>query len=172
MPVSDGYHNYMHPGTPLHIDVKCTLLLAHRLSPPPPPPTHTRSVLCTIIIVRFYHPQILTLTLQIAHKGSLYHGKVSDMTFNYNSCYNMYSWYVQFGMGLSVLHTFSSSAWDLLMIDVYGFEAFCEDFLDNHPRHFISPLRISGSAIETEKGAVLAIYTLYNDYTLYNVCYF
>ena len=40
-------------------------------------------------------------------------------------------------------------AWDLLRIDVYGFKAFCEDFLKKHPGYFISPLRISGSAVES-----------------------
>ena len=42
-----------------------------------------------------------------------------------------------------------TTAWDLLRIDVYGFKIFTEDFLSWHPKHFISPLRISGSAIET-----------------------
>jgi hypothetical protein len=32
---------------------------------------------------------------------------------------------------------------------VYGFRAFCEDFLQQHPKHFVSPLRVSGSAVET-----------------------
>ena len=40
-------------------------------------------------------------------------------------------------------------AWDLLKIDMYGFKSFTEDFLSRHPKHFISPLRVSGSAIET-----------------------
>ena len=41
------------------------------------------------------------------------------------------------------------SAWDLLKIDVYGFCGFCEDFFKHHPQHFVSPLRVSGSAVET-----------------------
>ena len=41
------------------------------------------------------------------------------------------------------------TAWDLLRIDVFGFQALCEDFLTHHPNHFISPLRVSGSAVET-----------------------
>ena len=32
---------------------------------------------------------------------------------------------------------------------VYGFNAFCTDFLSHHPNHFVSPLRVSGSAVET-----------------------
>jgi len=40
-------------------------------------------------------------------------------------------------------------AWDLLKIDVYGFQTLCEDFFRHHPNHFISPIRISGSAVET-----------------------
>lgn len=39
--------------------------------------------------------------------------------------------------------------WDLLRIDVYGFKAFREDFLKKYPGYFISPLRISGSAVES-----------------------
>lgn len=42
-----------------------------------------------------------------------------------------------------------SIAWDLLCIDVYGFKAFCKWFLDTYPGYFISPLRISGSAVES-----------------------
>ena len=40
-------------------------------------------------------------------------------------------------------------AWDLLKIDFYGFQAPCEDFFRHHSNHFVSPLRISGSAVET-----------------------
>ena len=40
-------------------------------------------------------------------------------------------------------------AWDNLRIDVYGFTALAEHFLENHPGYFLSPLRISGSAVET-----------------------
>lgn len=32
---------------------------------------------------------------------------------------------------------------------MYGFCGFCEDFLQHHPQHFVSPLRVSGSAVET-----------------------
>lgn len=41
------------------------------------------------------------------------------------------------------------TAWDLLKIDVYGFKGFCKDFFQQHPNHFVSPLRVSGSAVET-----------------------
>lgn len=40
-------------------------------------------------------------------------------------------------------------AWDNLRIDVHGFCALCKYFFDNHPGYFLSPLRISGSAVET-----------------------
>ena len=32
---------------------------------------------------------------------------------------------------------------------MYGFNAFCCDFLHRHPGYFVSPLRLSGSAVET-----------------------
>ena len=41
------------------------------------------------------------------------------------------------------------TAWDLLRIDVYSFKAFCNWFLQTYPGYFISPLRISGSAVES-----------------------
>jgi len=41
------------------------------------------------------------------------------------------------------------TAWDLLRIDVYGFRAICEWFFKAYPTYFISPLRLSGSAIES-----------------------
>ena len=40
-------------------------------------------------------------------------------------------------------------AWDLLRVDVFGFEALCEDFFKQFPDHFMSPLRLSGSAVES-----------------------
>jgi len=40
-------------------------------------------------------------------------------------------------------------AWDLLRVCVYGFTGFTTWFLDEYPDHFISPVRLSGSAIET-----------------------
>ena len=40
-------------------------------------------------------------------------------------------------------------AWDLLRICVYGFQSFCEYFLTHYPDRFVSPLWISGSAVET-----------------------
>ena len=40
-------------------------------------------------------------------------------------------------------------AWDLLRICMYGFSGLCCDFLHRHPGYFISPLRLSGSAVET-----------------------
>ena len=32
---------------------------------------------------------------------------------------------------------------------MYGFKGFCEDFFNKYPRYFISPLRLSGSSIES-----------------------
>ena len=51
-------------------------------------------------------------------------------------------------MSATVLFIYST-AWDLLRIDVYGFRAFSEWFLQTYPTYFISPLRISVSAIES-----------------------
>ncbi len=44
------------------------------------------------------------------------------------------------------------TAWDLLRIDTQGFTSFCQYFLSKYPVHFISPLRLSGSAIESVFG--------------------
>jgi len=41
------------------------------------------------------------------------------------------------------------TAWDLLRIDVYGFRAFTEWFFKTYPTYFISPVRLSGSAVES-----------------------
>lgn len=41
------------------------------------------------------------------------------------------------------------TAWDLLRIDYYGFKFFCKLFKSAYPKHFVSPLRITGSAVET-----------------------
>lgn len=40
-------------------------------------------------------------------------------------------------------------AWDLLRVCVYGMTGFAEWFLHEYPNHFISPIRLSGSAVET-----------------------
>ena len=32
---------------------------------------------------------------------------------------------------------------------MYGFKAFCEEFLTQYPDYFVSPLRLSGSSIES-----------------------
>ncbi len=39
--------------------------------------------------------------------------------------------------------------WDLLRVCVYGFQAFCEDFLTRHPDYYIVPKKWNGSAVET-----------------------
>ena len=40
------------------------------------------------------------------------------------------------------------TAWDL-RIDYYGFKFFYKSFKSAYPKHFVSPLRITGSAVET-----------------------
>ena len=40
-------------------------------------------------------------------------------------------------------------AWDNLRIDVYGFVELTKHFLNSYPGYFLSPLRISGSAVES-----------------------
>lgn len=42
-----------------------------------------------------------------------------------------------------------SSAFDLLRIDIHRFNQFCKHFVTKYPGYFISPLRITGSAVET-----------------------
>ena len=48
-----------------------------------------------------------------------------------------------------VYYYFIYVAWDLLRIDVYGFNAFAKWFLQTYPTYFISPLRVSGCAVES-----------------------
>ena len=43
----------------------------------------------------------------------------------------------------------SWQTWDLLRIVRFGLVSFCEDFLSRHPGHYIVPVRVSGSAVET-----------------------
>ena len=43
----------------------------------------------------------------------------------------------------------SLAAWDLLRVCVYGFTGFVHEFLTKYPNHFVSPVRLSGSAVET-----------------------
>ena len=54
--------------------------------------------------------------------------------------------YFYFSVVYSLHFCFS---WDLLWIDIYGFRAFCKYFLETYPGYFVSPLRISGSAVES-----------------------
>ena len=48
-----------------------------------------------------------------------------------------------------VVMLYTSLAWDLLRVCVYGFSGFTAWFFDEYPEHFISPVRLSGSAVET-----------------------
>ena len=41
------------------------------------------------------------------------------------------------------------TAWDLLRIDVQGFTEFCDAFLKKYPGYFVSPIRLTGSAVES-----------------------
>ena len=56
-------------------------------------------------------------------------------------------------MYYTYLHKLVTS-WDMLWIDVQGFTEFCQDFLSRHGTHFVSPLRLSGSAVESILGQV------------------
>ena len=47
------------------------------------------------------------------------------------------------------LYFFVIIAFDLLRIDIHGFNMFCRYFLEKYPGYFISPLRVLGSAVET-----------------------
>ena len=40
-------------------------------------------------------------------------------------------------------------AWELLRINIYSFRAICEWLLKTYPTYFISPLRLSGSSVES-----------------------
>ena len=44
------------------------------------------------------------------------------------------------------LHT---AAWDNLRILTAGFKSLCKDFNERHPEYYITPLRVSGSSVET-----------------------
>ena len=44
---------------------------------------------------------------------------------------------------------YNDVAFDLLRVCTYSFQAFVKSFLDEFPEHFISPLRLSGSVVET-----------------------
>ena len=87
--------------------------------------------LTTIITIVLIYMQTLTLNTAAINKRNSQHGKVSAL--------------------INVLHCFISSliAFDLLRIDIIGFNLFCEYFLKKYPDYFVSPLRISGSAVET-----------------------
>ena len=53
---------------------------------------------------------------------------------------------------LIIIMLLINTAWDLLRIDIQGFTEFCNYFLSKHPGYFISPLRLSGSTIESVFG--------------------
>ena len=74
--------------------------------------------------------QIQKLITLMQHRRNFWHGKVS------------FQFFVDVGFETSL-------AFDLLRVDVYGFKAFCKDFFTRYPGYFISPLCLSGSAIES-----------------------
>lgn len=79
------------------------------------------------LTISFHFFQILNSKFLTICKEDFYHGRVSHY------------------FKISYLN-FYLVAFDLLRIDIYGF---CETFLSKYPGYFISPLRLSGSAVET-----------------------
>ena len=77
----------------------------------------------------------------------------ADADFPYTSARqkDFLSWQSEYEtfMLISIYNLYFFLAWDLLCIDVYGFKAFCKYFLEKYPGYFISPLRISGSSVES-----------------------
>ena len=82
------------------------------------------------LTISFNFFQILNSKLLAICKEDFYHGRVSH--------YFKISYLI-----------FYFVAFDLLRIDIYGFTFFCETFLSKYSEYFISPLRLSGSAVET-----------------------
>lgn len=83
--------------------------------------------LCTCLL----HWQILHFLILQVHRNPSCHGKVIIGT---HDCLTYIVYLI---------------AWDLLRINVYGFRAFCNWFLQTYPTYFIVPLRLSGSAVES-----------------------
>ena len=76
--------------------------------------------------------EYLTACKRIFEQGLLNHMKVSaDSTTVIENIKEGYLFFFKI-----------NKAWDLLRIDVYGFFAFTEDFIPQHPNHFIAPLRV------------------------------
>ena len=42
-----------------------------------------------------------------------------------------------------------SQTWDLMGLCWYGFKGYCQEFFEQHPLHYVVPLRANVSAIET-----------------------
>lgn len=70
---------------------------------------------------------------QRAPKRNFSRGKVRTSYMYYDNCTNLIYFL----------------AWDNLRIDVYGFIELTRHFLKSYPGYFLSPLRISGSAVES-----------------------
>ena len=75
--------------------------------------------------------QILHFVQLKTAKRNFFHGKVRNV------------------LGASVINFSLISAWDNLRIDVYGFTELTKYFLECYPGYFLSPLRVSGSAVES-----------------------
>ncbi|XP_019856162.1 PREDICTED: uncharacterized protein LOC109584761 [Amphimedon queenslandica] len=99
---------------------------------------------------------------KIFENGFLSHSKITDI--NCDTMKSINEGYKFFTRWLDQIRCQDSSfdlkvntqtkflAWqtfDLLRIDIYGFNMFCKHFLKKHPGYFVSPLRVSGSAVET-----------------------
>ena len=92
--------------------------------------THMSALnVCTYLPSSLYI-KIPSFPILQTHKSCSCHSKVS--TFIHKMCLFLIS-----------------TAWDLLRINVYGFIAFCKWFFRTYPTYFISPIRLSGSAVES-----------------------
>ena len=56
-----------------------------------------------------------------------------------------------------MLTVFIYIAWDLLRIDIQGFAEFCSDFLSRQKGYIVSPLCLSGSAVEMVNSNIMLV---------------
>ena len=84
----------------------------------------------------YFNRSTIPTYVPLTHIRSFYLDNVSTYSDCMHICY------------ASILH-FVYVAWDLLRIDVYGFIIFAKWFLQTYPTHFISPLQVSGSSVES-----------------------
>lgn len=76
------------------------------------------------------------------------HWHISDGQFPHTSSTQkaFLSWLSKWAVLTFYLY-FRYIAWDMLRIDVYGFQQFCTYFFEKYPGYFVPPLRISGSVV-------------------------